>query len=30
LREVADQLGEGGASQRAAVVLIEALQEWKV
>jgi lipid-A-disaccharide synthase len=30
LREVADQLGEGGASQRAAVVVLEALQEWKV
>lgn len=30
LREVANQLGEGGASQRAAGVVLEALQEWKV
>lgn len=29
LREVADQLGDSGASQRAADVLLEALQEWK-
>lgn len=29
LREVADQLGDSGASQRAADVVFEALQEWK-
>jgi len=29
LREVAVQLGEGGASQRAANVVLDALQEWK-
>jgi lipid-A-disaccharide synthase len=29
LREVANQLGEGGASQRAAEVVLEAVQEWK-
>ena len=29
LREVANQLGEGGASLRAAQVVLEALQEWK-
>jgi lipid-A-disaccharide synthase len=29
LREVANQLGEGGASQRAANVVLDALQEWK-
>ena len=29
LREVADQLGEGGASERAAEIVLEALQEWK-
>ena len=29
LREVAKQLGEGGASQRAAEVVFDALQEWK-
>ena len=28
LREVADQLGEGGASERAAVRILEALREW--
>jgi lipid-A-disaccharide synthase len=28
LREVADQLGEGGASQRAAECVLEALREW--
>ena len=29
LREVADQLGEGGASERAAQRVLDALQEWK-
>jgi lipid-A-disaccharide synthase len=29
LREVAEELGEGGASERAANVVLEALQEWK-
>lgn len=29
LREVTNQLGEGGASQRAADVVLETLQEWK-
>lgn len=29
LREVADQLGEGGASQRAASVVLDVLQEWR-
>jgi lipid-A-disaccharide synthase len=29
LREVANQLGEGGASQRAAEVVLETLSEWK-
>jgi lipid A disaccharide synthetase len=29
LREVAQQLGEGGASARAANVVLEALQDWK-
>jgi len=29
LREVAVQLGEGGASERAANVVLDALQEWK-
>jgi lipid-A-disaccharide synthase len=29
LREVADQLGEGGASERAANVVMDALQDWK-
>jgi lipid-A-disaccharide synthase len=29
LREVAGQLGEGGASQRAANVVLDALQEWE-
>ena len=29
LREVANQLGEGGASQRAAECVLDALQEWK-
>jgi lipid-A-disaccharide synthase len=29
LREVADHLGDSGASQRAAEVVLEALQEWK-
>ncbi|MGH9871927.1 MAG: lipid-A-disaccharide synthase [Pyrinomonadaceae bacterium] len=29
LREVADQLGEGGASQRAAECVLEALREWR-
>ena len=28
LREVATQLGEGGASQRAAERILEALREW--
>ncbi|MEP6570863.1 MAG: lipid-A-disaccharide synthase [Acidobacteriota bacterium] len=28
LREVADQLGEGGASQRAAALIVETLLEW--
>ena len=28
LREVANQLGEGGASQRAAECILEALPEW--
>jgi lipid-A-disaccharide synthase len=30
LREVANQLGDSGASQRAADVVLEALQEWEV
>jgi lipid-A-disaccharide synthase len=29
LREVADQLGEGGASERAAHLVLRALQNWK-
>ena len=29
LREVAEQLGEGGASERAAGVVLQALQQWK-
>jgi len=29
LREVAHELGEGGASERAANVVLEVLQDWK-